>query len=55
MISAANLTDHFLIAMPGLMDPNFYHTVTYICEHGDDGAMGIVVNRPMNIQLGEIL
>ncbi len=55
MSSSANLTDHFLIAMPGLMDPNFYHTVTYICEHGDDGAMGIVVNRPMNIQLGEIL
>ena len=55
MSSAANFTDHFLIAMPGLMDPNFYHTVTYICEHGSEGAMGIVINRPMNIQLGEIL
>lgn len=55
MSSTANLTDHFLIAMPGLMDPNFYHTVTYVCEHNDEGAMGIVVNRPMNIQLSDIL
>ncbi len=51
----SNLTNHFLIAMPGLQDPNFYHTVTYICEHNDHGAMGIVINRPMNIRLGEIL
>jgi len=55
MSAAANLTNHFLIAMPGLQDPNFYHTVTYICEHNPDGAMGIVVNRPMNIHLGDIL
>jgi putative transcriptional regulator len=51
----SNLTNHFLIAMPGLQDPNFYRTVTYICEHNDQGAMGIVINRPMRIQLGEIL
>jgi putative transcriptional regulator len=51
----SNLTNHFLIAMPGLQDPNFHHTVTYICEHNDQGAMGIVINRPMTIQLGEIL
>ncbi len=51
----SNLTNHFLIAMPGLQDPNFYHTVTYICEHNDHGAMGIVINRPMTIKLGEIL
>jgi len=55
MSITANLTDHFLIAMPGLQDPNFYHTVTYICEHNADGAMGIVVNRPMNIHLSDIL
>ena len=55
MSVAANLTNHFLIAMPGLQDPNFYHTVTYICEHNPQGAMGIVVNRQMNIQLGDIL
>jgi len=49
------LTNQFLIAMPGLEDPNFFHSVTYICEHNKDGAMGLVINRPMNMQLGEIL
>lgn len=49
------LINHFLIAMPGLADPNFYHTVTYICEHDADGAMGIVINRPLDLNLGDIL
>ncbi len=49
------LTNQFLIAMPGLEDPNFFHSVTYICEHNDEGALGLVVNRPLNMQLGEIL
>ncbi len=34
------LTHQFLIAMPTMGDPNFDHTVTYICEHNDDGALG---------------
>lgn len=55
MDTAASLTNHFLIAMPGLADPNFYHTVTYICEHNSNGALGIVINRPLNTRLGEIL
>lgn len=54
MSSETNLTNHFLIAMPGLEDPNFFHTVTYICEHTSDGAMGIVINRPMDLQLSDI-
>jgi putative transcriptional regulator len=49
------LDNHFLIAMPGLADPNFFHTVTYICEHDANGAMGIVINRPLDMTLGEIL
>lgn len=49
------LINHFLIAMPGLADPNFFHTVTYICEHDADGAMGIVINRPLDLNLGDIL
>ena len=49
-----NLTNHFLIAMPMLDDPNFFHTVTYICAHSDDGAMGIVINRPMEVSLGDV-
>jgi len=40
--------------MPGLEDPNFFHAVTLICEHNEDGAMGIVINRPMNVALGEV-
>ncbi len=55
MGDAANLTDHFLIAMPGMDDPNFSRTVTYICEHNERGAMGIVVNRPTGLDLGDIL
>jgi putative transcriptional regulator len=55
MSFSTSLTDHFLIAMPGLRDPNFSRTVTYICEHTDQGAMGIVINRPMDIRLGEVL
>ena len=50
-----SLTNHFLIAMPQLADPNFFHSVAYICGHNDEGAMGIVVNRPLDMYLGEIL
>ncbi len=50
-----NLTDHFLIAMPQLEDPNFVRSVTYICAHNDEGAMGIVINRPLDMALAEVL
>ncbi len=50
-----SLSNHFLIAMPALADPNFHHTATYICEHNDEGALGLVINRPTDLQLGEIL
>ncbi|MCU0766114.1 MAG: YqgE/AlgH family protein [Gammaproteobacteria bacterium] len=55
MTQFANLTSQFLIAMPGLRDPNFARTVTYICEHTEKGAMGIVVNRPLDLSLGDVL
>ena len=55
MSDAPSLRNHFLIAMPTLADPNFAHTVTYICEHNEDGALGIVINRPMDLTLGEVL
>ena len=51
----ANFSRHFLIAMPDMVDPNFAHSITYICEHNDDGAMGIVVNRPMELTVADIL
>lgn len=50
-----DLTNQFLIAMPTLEDPNFARTVTYVCAHNEGGAMGIVINRPLNIELGEVL
>lgn len=55
MIETTYLTNHFLIAMPSLLDPNFFRTVTYICMHNEDGAMGIVINRPMDVDLGDVL
>ncbi len=55
MIETESLSNHFLIAMPTLEDPNFHHTTTFICEHDADGALGVVINRPLEIQLGEIL
>jgi putative transcriptional regulator len=41
--------------MPSLQDPNFHRTVTYLCAHNDEGAMGIVINRPLELNLGEVL
>ena len=53
-MQSTNLTNHFLIAMPNLADPNFFHTVTYLCAHNDDGAMGIVINRPLELLLSDM-
>ena len=51
---ATYLSGHLLIAMPAMQDPNFAKTVTYICEHSDHGALGIVINRPLGMDLGAI-
>lgn len=48
------LQNHFLIAMPAMGDPNFNGTVTYLCQHSEQGALGIIINRPLDIQLGEV-
>ena len=47
-----NLTHHFLIAMPGLMDESFSRSVVYMCEHSERGALGLIINKPspMNMQ-----
>lgn len=50
-----NLIDHFLISMPHLRDDHFTQTLTYICDHSDQGAMGIVINRPLDLSLKDIL
>lgn len=46
-----NLTNHFLIAMPGLQDPLFGQSVVYLCEHSPRGALGLVINKPCDINL----
>jgi len=50
-----SLENQLLIAMPTLSDPYFNKTVTYICEHNDDGAMGLIINLPVNLTLNELL
>ncbi len=48
------LRDHFLLAMPCLTQGIFSQSITYICEHGESGAMGIVINRPLDLSVSEI-
>ena len=54
MAGITSLSNHLLIAMPQLTDPNFSQTVSLICEHGEKGALGIVLNRPMSMTLSEV-
>ena len=49
-----SLEGQLLIAMPGMADPNFSETVAFICKHDESGAIGIVVNRPSDLTLGEV-
>jgi putative transcriptional regulator len=48
------LAGHFLIAMPAMEDPNFKGTVTYICEHSEQGALGVVVNRQTDLTMASL-
>ena len=47
--------NQLLIAMPNLKDPNFFHGVTFVCQHNSEGALGLVINHPMEMTLGDIL
>ena len=51
---AINLTNQFLIAMPGMSDGNFAGTVVYLCEHNERGALGLVINRPIEIDVKQL-
>jgi putative transcriptional regulator len=55
MQDSMNLTNHFLIAMPNLQDPNFHRSVTYICQHDAQGAVGLILNRATDMGLQELL
>lgn len=52
--SGSCLRDHFLLAMPSLSEGIFSQSITYICEHGEAGAMGIVINQPLDLSVAEI-
>jgi len=49
-----NLTNHFLIAMPGLSDELFGRSVVFLCEHSERGALGLVINKPSDLMLSQL-
>ncbi len=49
-----SLTHHFLIAMPAMADPSFSRSLAYICEHNEQGALGIIINRPLDMALATL-
>ncbi|UTW06224.1 YqgE/AlgH family protein [Pseudomonas benzenivorans] len=53
--SPSFLKHHFLIAMPHMADPHFAHTLIYLIEHNEQGAMGLVINRPNGLNLADVL
>lgn len=53
-MSKFDLTNHFLIAMPAMQEGFFAGTLTYICEHDENGALGLVVNRPISLTLADM-
>ena len=54
-LTSDGLRDQFLIAMPSLQDGYFAQTVTYICDHNEEGAMGLVINQPIDLTLDQML
>ncbi|MGH8135255.1 MAG: YqgE/AlgH family protein, partial [Steroidobacteraceae bacterium] len=55
MAAGTYLHNQLLVAMPSLADPNFSQSVTLVCEHTDRGALGIVINRPLEMKMSEVL
>jgi putative transcriptional regulator len=53
-MAATFLSNQFLIAMPAMDDPNFAQTVTLVCEHNAQGALGIVINRPLTMTFADV-
>ncbi len=54
-MNSVDLTRHFLIAMPAMADPHFAKTLTLVCEHNENGALGIIINRPTDLNLHGLL
>ncbi|NOR79742.1 MAG: YqgE/AlgH family protein [Methyloprofundus sp.] len=55
MQEISSFRNQLLIAMPNLKDPNFFHSVTFVCQHNSEGALGLVINHPTSMVLGDIL
>jgi len=55
MQEISSFKNQLLIAMPNLKDPNFFHGVTFVCQHNSEGALGLVINHPTPMILGDIL
>jgi putative transcriptional regulator len=54
-VENANFTNHFLIAMPAMEDDNFARSLIYVAEHNEDGALGIIINRPLDLSVKDLL
>lgn len=52
--ASIDLSNHFLMAMPGLEDPQFARSVVYVCEHSPRGAMGLIINHPASLSMPEL-
>ncbi len=53
-MQGVDLTHHFLIAMPNMADPHFARSLTYVCEHNEQGALGLVINKPIDMTLAAL-
>jgi len=53
--SSGNLSGQFLLAMPGMVEGELAHSVIYVCEHTEHGALGLVINRPTDLTIGNLL
>jgi putative transcriptional regulator len=54
MSNISSFSNMLLVAMPSMKDPNFRHTVIYVCEHQPEGAVGLIINRPMQFPIAMI-
>jgi len=53
--NSVDLSRQFLLAMPGMADDEWAHSVVYLCEHNEQGALGLIVNRPTDVTVGDLL
>jgi putative transcriptional regulator len=54
MSATGYLTNQLLIAMPSMGDPNFSQTVALVCDHSAGGALGLIINKPLPMRMGEV-